>query len=391
MQEIARRQALEGHQVTILATDAEELTALWDRRGKRLGPEVPTVHQGVRIRRLPVRPLPLGRVTFPALRWTTWLVGHLSTGGALALARFSPRVPALAEALREAEADLLFAWNITLEGLTAAVVREARRRGVPWIAVPLLHLGRPRFYTMRHQRALLKRASAVLTPTPGERAFLVEQGLSPGQVHVISPGVDPAEGAEADGQRFRRKYGLHGPLVVTLGALGYDKGTLHLLAAAQQLWRQGRTLTLALLGPQQESVRRALNRLPEPQRAACLAPGLVSEEEKWDALEAADVVALPSRTESFGLVFLEAWLRGKPVIGARAGAVADVIRHGVDGLLVPFGDVEGLAEALRTLLDDPVQARTMGQRGREKVLQTYTWAHQYDRLRTVMEAVMEGR
>jgi len=348
------------------------------------------VYQGVRIRRLPVRPLPMGWLTFPALRWATWLVSRLSTRAALALARFSPWVPTLAEALREVEADLFFAWNITLEGLTAAVAQEAGRRRAPWIAVPLLHLGRPRFYTMRHQRALLSRASAVLTSTPSERAFLVEQGLAPDRIHVISPGVNPAEGSEADGERFRQKYGLHGPLVVTLGALGYDKGTLHLLEAARRLWHQGHPLTLALLGPQQESIRRALKGLPEPQRAACLAPGLVSEEEKWDALEAADVVALPSRTESFGLVFLEAWLRGKPVIGARSGAVADVIRHGVDGLLVPFGDVEGLAEALRTLLDDPARARAMGRRGREKVLQTYTWAHQYDRLRTVMEAVMEG-
>ena len=116
-------------------------------------------------------------------------------------------------------------------------------------------------------------------------------------------------------------------------------------------------------------------------RACCQHLGQLSEEEKWDAVDAADVVALPSRTESFGIVFLEAWARGKPVIGARAGAVPQVINDGDDGLLVEFGDAAGLAEALEKLLDAPAQAAEMGQRGREKVLQMYTWDHQYARLR----------
>ncbi|MGB3904266.1 MAG: glycosyltransferase family 4 protein, partial [Anaerolineae bacterium] len=114
----------------------------------------------------------------------------------------------------------------------------------------------------------------------------------------------------------------------------------------------------------------------------------VSEEEKWDAVDAADVVALPSRTESYGIVFLEAWARGKPVIGARAGAIEEVIEDGRDGMLVEFGNVCALADALRTVLDNPMLALGMGQRGREKVLSEYTWEQQYGRLRDVVDHVM---
>jgi len=118
----------------------------------------------------------------------------------------------------------------------------------------------------------------------------------------------------------------------------------------------------------------------------------VSEEEKWDAVDAADVVALPSRTESYGIVFLEAWARGKPVIGAKAGAVTDVIEDGRDGMLVEFGNVSALADALRTVLDNPMLALGMGQRGRAKVQSEYTWDQRYDRLRTtVHEAMVEWR
>jgi glycosyltransferase involved in cell wall biosynthesis len=386
-QEIARRQVLDGHRVTVVATDAVDLQALWDRGGRRIGPGVADERQGVRIKRLPVQHLPLGTCTFPAIRWLTWLVSQFSGRAALSLARFSPWVPRLRQVLIEESADLLFAWNITLEGLTKAVAREAQRRRVPWVAVPLLHLGRSRLYTMPHQLDLLRGARVILAQTPVERAFLLKGGLAADRVHVIGPGVDPAEAARSDGQRFRRKYGLHGPLVLSLGALGYDKGTFHLLAAAQRMWDEGRRVTVALVGPEQGGVRRTLTRLPERYRAFCRYLGEVPEADKWDAVAATDVVVMPSRTESFGIVFLEAWACGRPVIGARAGAVCDVIRDGVDGMLVEFGDVAGLAEALGKLLDNPALADEMGRRGREKVLRAYTWDRQYAQLRAVVDGL----
>ena len=63
-------------------------------------------------------------------------------------------------------------------------------------------------------------------------------------------------------------------------------------------------------------------------------------------LAAADVFAMPSRTDSFGIVYLEAWLYRLPVIAARTWGMSDVVRNGEDGLLVPFGDVSVLAQTL---------------------------------------------
>ena len=385
VQEIARRQVLDGHQVTIIATNAADLSALWDRHGRRVGPNAPDQYQGVRIKRLPTRCLPLGDYQFAALRRLTWMASRISVKLALPLARFSPWMPKLRQTLTREQVDLLFAWNITLEGLTATVAREAKRRGVPWIAVPLLHLGRERFYTMRHQLELLQRAQGVLAQTSSDRAFMLERGLAPEKVCTAGPGVNLADGEHADGERFRQKYGIHSPIVLSLGTLCYDKGTHHLVAAARQLWETGHHLTAVLIGPEQENLKHVLEQLPQDSRACCRHLGQLPEEEKWDAVDAADVVALPSRTESFGIVFLEAWARGKPVIGARAGAVPQVISDGVDGLLVEFGDATGLAKALEKLLNAPAQAAAMGQRGRKKVLETYTWDQQYARLRAAVD------
>ena len=86
-------------------------------------------------------------------------------------------------------------------------------------------------------------------------------------------------------------------------------------------------------------------------------------------------------------MFLEAWLCRKPVIGARAGAIPDVVQHDENGILVEFGDVPGLVDALKTLLTDPARAAQLGANGYRKVQQSYTWDHQYAHLQKVIAEV----
>jgi glycosyltransferase involved in cell wall biosynthesis len=98
----------------------------------------------------------------------------------------------------------------------------------------------------------------------------------------------------------------------------------------------------------------------------------VSHEEKVQLLHAADVLVLPSAFEAFGIVFLEAWICGTPVIGAARGAMPSVI--GDAGLTFAHGDPADLARAIEAILADPARARAMADRGRAKVEARYTWA-----------------
>jgi phosphatidylinositol alpha-1,6-mannosyltransferase len=82
---------------------------------------------------------------------------------------------------------------------------------------------------------------------------------------------------------------------------------------------------------------------------------------------ACEIFALPSRGEGFGLVYLEAMARGKPVIGGAHGGAPEVIDDGRTGYLVHHGDAPQLATSIETLLADPELAREMGKRGRERV------------------------
>jgi glycogen(starch) synthase len=116
--------------------------------------------------------------------------------------------------------------------------------------------------------------------------------------------------------------------------------------------------------------------------------GHTGEQTKKNAFAACDVFVMASSADSFGTVYLEAWLYGKPVVGADAGGVPDVVSHGRDGLLVTYGRPRELADNINSLLSDAELRRTMGESGRRKVLDEYTWQIVFGRLWTVVEPLL---
>ena len=120
-------------------------------------------------------------------------------------------------------------------------------------------------------------------------------------------------------------------------------------------------------------VRRYLADLPLPVRNRVIVLGTIDEQTKRNLLAACSVLVNPSRIDSFGIVFLEAWLYRKPVIGSTAWGMADVVSDGKDGLLTPFGDAEALAAAIARLLSDRDLSASLGAAGEAKVHAQHTW------------------
>jgi len=82
---------------------------------------------------------------------------------------------------------------------------------------------------------------------------------------------------------------------------------------------------------------------------------------------------MPSRSDAFGIAFLEAWAVGIPVIGAKIGATPEVIRENIDGLLVEFDDPVDTAQKVIKLLKNKKLRKKLGYAGQLKVSQNYTW------------------
>lgn len=397
LHEINRRLVADGHAVTVYTTDADDFQLFWNP-GKSRVARLSDVYEGVHIRRFQVCHLPMAPLTFPVIRR---LMSQLSatpfdtTSLLSRLGQFTPWIPDLRQALAETGPtwDVIGGMTVTYDSLHWPAAEWAARWQRPWLFYPLTHLGEGphspirRYYTMRHQLELSRRATWVLAQTPTERDFLVASGVAVERIIVAGVGINPTDYGCGDGLRARHSRGLSPdtPVVLSLGTASYDKGTLTTLTGLQRLWATGQAVYFVIAGLMQDDFKQVLQRLPREHQTWVHPLGHITESEKHDWLAAANVLCMPSRADSFGIAYLEAWAYGKPVIGAWVGGVQAVIVHEEDGLLVPFGEPEALAEALSGLLTHPTRARSLGERGRAKVYRQYTWDQVYARVRVAYE------
>ena len=118
--------------------------------------------------------------------------------------------------------------------------------------------------------------------------------------------------------------------------------------------------------------------------------GRVSGERLWAELHKADVLCAPSLSgESFGMVLTEAFAAGTPVIASGIAGYSDVVGDGVDGLLVPPGDPQRLAEELQRIHYEPERLREMGEAARRSA-QRYAWPRVADQVTEVYERAIEA-
>lgn len=389
MAELSERLAAAGHQVTVVTTNAHHFEYFWNPQALHFSPGEITIN-GVRVLRFAVHHLPFLPRSYQAWRRLLWGQSRLKVVPTAVLrwwASFTPYVPTLRHWLQTTAErfDLVAGMNIGYETLLTAGQQFAHGRDIPFALYPLTHLGagsQPgadrlgQFYTMRHQIALVCQSDLLLAQTETEKRFYMQQGLPPARAVIAGVGVNPAEIVGGDGPRWRAAQRVTGTIVTALGTMSYDKGTVTLLQAAGRLWDAGLDFTLVLAGRVTAEIQPWLAR--HRQRPQLCVRAAISDEEKRDLLAATDIFALPSRTDSFGIVFLEAWLYAVPVIGAAVWGVGDVIAGGEDGFLVPFGDAAALADKLAWLIDHPAERQRMGANGRRKVYAQYTWSHVYE-------------
>jgi glycosyltransferase involved in cell wall biosynthesis len=277
----------------------------------------------------------------------------------------------------------------------ACGLRLARRRGVPFLLTPFLHLGDPddphdrtrRQYTRPHLLWLLRQADRVFVQTRLERDAAVELGVPVDRAIVQGLGVDPGECTGGDRVGVRRAWGV-GPGEAVVGHLANasgEKGTVDLLGAAERAWAAGARFRVVLAGPEMPNFRAFWTGYGPKDRVTRL--GVLTDRQKRDFYAGIDLFALPSRSDSFGLVLLEAWANGKPNLVYRAGGPAELVRDGIDGLQARCGDLDELAIQLGRLAADAVLRRRLGEAGNARVGREFRWA---DKLKLVREAMSEA-
>lgn len=381
--------------VTVVTSTAEREQDFWQVAVRNQAQ--PVIDSSLQVVRCPLRAMPGGRTGLLLWRKTMVLISALPGDQSRVLTRMARCIPPLL-ALEATLAqlpdrfDVIHAFNLSWEYPLIAAWQVARHSGTPLIVTPFAHLGAGRHdrvarnSTMDHQLRVLREASAVLTLTEVERQGLGEWGVPIDRCVTIGGGLDDLPPA-LNAAEVMARYQLPQPLIVFIGRASYDKGAQHAVQAVIDLHRRGAALVLALLGPSSPEFERFFNGLSPTDRAGIHPLGLVSEADKHALLQASTLLVLPSRTDSFGLVILEAWAHGKPVIGARAGGLPGVIDDGRTGLLVNFGDVAALTQAIDRLTRDAALCREMGQQGQAKLAAEYTWDRVADKVLAVYQHV----
>lgn len=249
------------------------------------------------------------------------------------------------------------------ELLGFAALRAARRRGAAFTVLPAIHEGS--WGDSPLDGRLYAAADRVLALSRTERMLLERLGVQ--GARIDETGLGPGVGDEGDGAAFRARHELGDrPIALFIGRKERGKGYHALCEAVERVVRFMPELAFVAIGSPGPG--------PAPAAPAALVDlGSTDDREKADALAACDVLCLPSSRESFGIVYVEAWQYGKPVVVGPSRASRDLVEHGVTGLHVDQHPDE-IASALLTLLRDPARAASMGAAGRALQRERYTWA-----------------
>ncbi len=257
-----------------------------------------------------------------------------------------------------------------------------------WLPMLLLGYGREfmpergRPFRAFLQRRVLSSATLCLAISDYTAKNFLRSGVPEDKVRVIGAGVSPDSlTASPDaGLSLRDRLGLtDGFLLLTVARLVRRKGHDLVLRALASLAPSNLDLRYAIVGDGPERLRLAAMAEGLGLADHVIFAGSVPDADLPSWYAACDALVMPSRDvpgqppEGFGLVYLEAGVAGKPVIGARTGGVTSAIVDGETGLLVEPEDVGGLADALRQLLSDRPAAQAMGAHGRARVLADFTW------------------
>jgi glycosyltransferase involved in cell wall biosynthesis len=383
-----------GHQVTVFTTNAYDLEAFWTTRGRCLRAGV-KIEDGVEVRRYRLWRCPEHRRVLKVLSFLPHRLWQCLTMSCNPIALEMWRDAGRADK----PFDLVHASAFPYGWPLACGLRLARRLGVPFVLTPFLHLGDPddqrdrtrRVYLSPALMSLVRAADRVFVQTDVERNALTERGISDWKIVLQGLGVDLDSCTGGDRPRARAEWGAS-PNDAVIGHLANnsrEKGTVDLLSAAELAWARGHRFQLVLAGPEMPNFRQFWKHYGPASRVHRL--GILDARQKKDFFAAIDVFAMPSRSDSFGLVFLEAWANGVPNLAYRAGGVAGVIRHEEDGLLTKCGDVNALAEALGRLSGDAELRRRLGESGGERLPRDYLWSDKLALVERTYDALANAR
>lgn len=232
------------------------------------------------------------------------------------------------------------------------------------------------------QRVFWRRADLVIAVSEGVRRELVNlYKIDPTKIVVVYNGFDPSLFKPASDPTIPKELGLSGRhLILYVGHFGPNKGLSVLLEAMPKILERIPSAYILCIGGTPKWLGTntywdTLTRIIRKNQLenAVKLMGEVQHQVLNRYYSLADVFVLPSYYEALGKVILEAMACGAPVVATKTGGIPEIVKNGVNGLLVSPGNPSELAESVITLLENKNLARRLAEEGRKMVVSSFTW------------------
>ncbi len=344
-----------NHEIVVYTSDALDLLSFWSKKNSQ---DIDTKEQNYLVKRFKIltpTEIHLSELSFP-----------------YAISSLGPFCPEMWNSLLNLDDnfDLIIVSSFPYDHIIPAFL-AAKKKDIPIIIIPHIHLEFPHLHFTASKLTILKNSDTIVVNTKNEKNYLLKYKIDEKHILVNPPGISTTfDQSRLSNIRKNLKIDPKSTVILFAGTKFYDKGAIFLLNSLEILWKNNLSIDLILIGPKSEEFSNQLQQKSETIRYHVHDLGIVSNDEKLSIFHSCDIFAMPSRSESFGLVYLEAWLHKKPVIGCNIEAVTNLIDHSKNGLLVKFEDTKELSLAIKTLLNSTLREK-LGLEGYNKLVQNY--------------------
>jgi len=342
-----------NHEITVYTTNAYELNSFWDEKGTKIMNPTMLNYEIKRYDILTPNNISQDLYKFPF---------SISSPG--------PFCPTMWKDLLNMKNrfDLIIVSAFPYDHVIPAVV-ASKKFNIPLIIIPHLHLEFPYSYFTGLRLSLLDASDILVVNTNEEKKVLENFKIDYSKIHIISPGIDTSIKSETIDLRKKLNIDQKSLVVLFGGTKSKEKGLLNLIETLKKLWDK-QDIKLVIFGPSTKDFEYYFKKQSQKTKNNIIDLGLISDGEKCNAFSSCDILAVPSRAESFGIIYLEAWLHKKPVIGCNIPAVCEIIDNEENGILVNFDDHIQLSDAILKL-SNPKLRKKLGENGFKKLIERY--------------------
>ncbi|MEM5811459.1 MAG: glycosyltransferase family 4 protein [Candidatus Aenigmatarchaeota archaeon] len=248
------------------------------------------------------------------------------------------------------------------------------------------------FYDLFLGRVFDRFFSRIILITNSEIKYF--KHVNKNKIIVIPNGISDTTFRKVNEKAIRlviRRFNLrkNDKIILFVGRIHPTKGLYFLLQSFYELSKTIKGLKLIIVGPiQDQKYYKELIQFINLNKLSVIFTGYITEDEKIALYSLSSVLVLPSIYEPFGIVILEAFARGKPVIAVESDGPEYLIKNGENGFLVKYGDIKSLASCIELLLKDKKLYKRISLNNKKKAVQ-FTWSKIVNKLIKVYEEILE--